>query len=96
MVKGKPFRATGGSKKLNPDHAARMRFSVIAILLLPLTQDFAQSRIDLTGKADAVIGEPFTMVTGVRELPGNRAIVTDQFERAVAVGPLLGYPAFFQ
>jgi len=60
-----------------------MRFSAVAILLLPVTQAFAQSRIDLTGKADAVTGEPFTMVTGVRELPGNRAIVTDQFERAV-------------
>jgi hypothetical protein len=60
-----------------------MRFSVIALLLLPVTQAFSQSRIDLTGKPDAVIAEPFTMVTGVRELPGNRAIVTDQFERTV-------------
>lgn len=60
-----------------------MRFSVISVLLLPASQAFSQSRIDLTGKPDAVIGEPFTMVTGVRELPGNRAIVTDQFEHSV-------------
>jgi hypothetical protein len=60
-----------------------MRFSVISVLLLPVTQAVAQSRIDLTGKPDAVIGEPFTMVTGIRELPGNRAVVTDQLERTV-------------
>ena len=60
-----------------------MRFSALAVLLLPVTQVLSQARIDLTGKPDAVIGEPFTMVTGVRELPGNRAIVTDQFEHTV-------------
>jgi hypothetical protein len=60
-----------------------MRFSVLSVLLLPFTQAFSQTRIELTGKPDAVIAEPFTMVTGVRELPGNRAIVTDQFERSV-------------
>ena len=77
------FRGGAEVKEAEPRPRRRMRFSAVAILLLPVTQAFAQSRIDLTGKADAVIGEPFTMVTGVRELPGNRAIVTDQFERAV-------------
>jgi len=60
-----------------------MRFSAVLVILLPVTQAFPQSRIDLTGKADAVIAEPFTKVSGVRELPGSRAIVTDQFERTV-------------
>jgi hypothetical protein len=59
-----------------------MRLSVFVLLFLPVTAA-AQSEIDLTGKSDAVITEPFTMVTGVRELPGQRAIVTDQFERRV-------------
>lgn len=63
-----------------------MRFShVFPALLLPAVQAAAQSSIDLTGKPDASINEPFTMVSGVRELPGNRAIVTDQFERAVYI-----------
>ena len=43
----------------------------------------AQSKYDLTGKPDASIEEPFTNVAGVRELPGNRAFVTDQSERSV-------------
>jgi hypothetical protein len=43
----------------------------------------AQSTYDFTGKADASIEEPFTQIAGVRELPGNRAIVTDQSERSV-------------
>ena len=61
-----------------------MRFNrVFCALLLPGVQAFAQSAVDLTGKPDASIKEPFTTVTGVRELPGNRAIVTDQSERLV-------------
>jgi hypothetical protein len=60
-----------------------MRFtSLLFAILLPGVQAFAQSN-DLTGKPDASIKEPFTMVTGVRDLPGNRAIVTDQSERLV-------------
>jgi len=51
-------------------------------LLLPVAA-LAQSNPDLTGKPDASIKEPFTMIAGVRELPGNRAIVTDQAERSV-------------
>jgi hypothetical protein len=43
----------------------------------------AQSTWNLTGTPDAAIQEPFTHIAGVRELPGNRAIVTDQAERAV-------------
>jgi hypothetical protein len=61
-----------------------MRFDrVFCALLLPGAQALAQSALDLTGKPDASIKEPFTAVTGVRELPGNRAIVTDQSERTV-------------
>ena len=37
-----------------------MRFSVIAALFFPVTPAFSQSRIELTGKPDAVIAEPFT------------------------------------
>lgn len=61
-----------------------MRFKrAFCALLLPASQSIAQSTVDLTGKPDASIKDPFTMVTGVRELPGNRAIVIDQFERLV-------------
>jgi hypothetical protein len=44
---------------------------------------FAQRSISLTGKPDAVITDGFTAATAVRELPGNTAIVTDQFEHQV-------------
>lgn len=60
----------------------RIRGLSLAVLV-PAVQAGSPSHIDLTGKPDRTIEEPFTMVTGVRELPGNRAIVTDQFERAV-------------
>ena len=61
-----------------------MRFILVAsALLLPALLLPAQSTYDLTGKPDASIKEPFTQVAGVRELPGNRAIVTDQSERVV-------------
>lgn len=61
-----------------------MRFKRFYVaVLVPAVQAGAHSNIDLTGKPDGTIQEPFTMVTGVRELPGDHAIVTDQFERAV-------------
>jgi hypothetical protein len=61
-----------------------MRLTLLSYALLgPALQSAGQGLIDLTGKPDATLGEPFTMVTGVRELPGNRAIVVDQFERTV-------------
>ncbi len=56
---------------------------VAAALAVSASAVHAQRSIDLTGKPEAVIAEPFTMVTGVRELPGNLAIVTDQFEHRV-------------
>ena len=61
-----------------------MRFLLVSYsILLPTLAASAQSTYDLTGKPDASIKEPFTQVAGVRELPGNRAIVTDQSERLV-------------
>jgi hypothetical protein len=58
----------------------RFRFTLLAISAAA-AQGSAQSSIDLTGKPSAVITEPFSMINGVRPLPGNRAIVTDQLER---------------
>jgi hypothetical protein len=58
-------------------------FHVVLALALAASAVHAQRSIDLTGKPEAAIAEPFTMVTGVRELPGNLAIVTDQFEHRV-------------
>ena len=61
-----------------------MRFLLASsAILLPALAVRAQSTYDLTGKPDASIKEPFTQVTGVRELPGNRAIVTDLSERLI-------------
>jgi hypothetical protein len=57
--------------------------TVGAVLLLAAVRLPAQSTYDLTGTPDAAIKEPFTRVDGARELPGNRAIVTDQMERTV-------------
>jgi hypothetical protein len=61
-----------------------MRRLITTLLLSPVALP-AQSKYDLTGKPSAVLQESFTQVAGVRELPGNRAIVTDQAERAVYV-----------
>lgn len=61
-----------------------LAFRLLALLVpaLPLQ---AQRQLDLTGRPDAVITEPFSQVAGVRELPGNLAVVTDQFERSVSL-----------
>jgi hypothetical protein len=61
-----------------------MRLAPLSLLLYPLTLS-AQSKYDLTGKPDAALQESFTNLAGVRELPGNRAVVTDQAERLVYV-----------
>ena len=61
-----------------------MRLRTVSVaLLLAVFRLPAQSTYDLTGTPDAAIKEPFTRVAGARELPGNRAIVTDQMERTV-------------
>ena len=61
-----------------------MRFLLASYtILLPTLAVSAQSTYDLTGKPDGSIKEPFTQVAGARELPGNRAVVTDQSERLV-------------
>lgn len=54
----------------------------VAILATP-SLAAAQWRLDLTGRPDAVIAEPFSHVDGIRALPGGRVIVTDQMERAL-------------
>jgi hypothetical protein len=58
----------------------RLRIAFLALLTTAL-QAPAQATIDLTGKPNAVIKDAFSMISGVRGLPGNRAIVTDQLER---------------
>lgn len=58
----------------------QLRILASCLLAAPLS---AQATWNLTGKPDASIKEPFTNIAGVRELPGDRAIVTDQAERAV-------------
>jgi hypothetical protein len=58
---------------------------LLLAVLLPTTSAQAQRQLNLTGRPDAVISEPFTQVAGVRELPGNQGLVTDQFERAVSL-----------
>jgi hypothetical protein len=61
----------------------RVGLMVMAAVLMPAQLLAAQRPLDLTGKPDAIIDEPFTLVSGVRELPGNRAIVTDQMDHRV-------------
>ncbi|MDZ4674893.1 MAG: hypothetical protein SGI84_10590 [Gemmatimonadota bacterium] len=64
-----------------------MRPLWVALLLatLPGRPAFSQRQVDLTGKPDATVPEAFSQVAGLRELPRNRAIVTDQMERTVFV-----------
>lgn len=58
---------------------------LLIAVLLPVASASSQRRLDLTGRPDATISEPFTMIAGVRELPGQRAIVTDQMERSIVL-----------
>src|SRR6185503_13348514 len=62
----------------------RLRIAFLSLLTsaLPAT---AQPAIDLTGKPNGVIKDPFSNISGVRALPGNRAIVTDQLERLLFI-----------
>ena len=62
----------------------RLRIAFLS-LLTTAVQATAQPTIDLTGKPNAVIKDPFSMISGVRGLPGNRAIVTDQLERLLFI-----------
>lgn len=48
--------------------------ALLAIASAPLT---AQMSVSLTGKPQAALSEPFSLVGGIRELPGNKAIVLD-------------------
>ena len=45
--------------------------ALLAITSAPLV---AQMSVSLTGKPQAALSEPFSLVGGVRELPGNKAI----------------------
>lgn len=58
---------------------------LVALVLIPLTQPKPLKRIDLTGTPVASIADPFSKITGVRELPGNRVVVTDLMDRSVLV-----------
>ncbi len=61
-----------------------IRLLLIAVLM-PVAAASSQHRLDLTGRPDATIREPFTMIAGVRELPGHRALVTDQMDRGIVL-----------
>lgn len=58
---------------------------LLVAVLLPIASASSQLRLDLTGRPDATIGEPFTTIAGVRELPGQRALVTDQMDRGITL-----------
>lgn len=50
----------------------------LGLLIAPAA---AAQQLDLTGRAEAALAEPFSQVDGVRELPDGRVIITDQMER---------------
>ncbi|MES2304836.1 MAG: hypothetical protein V4558_04985 [Gemmatimonadota bacterium] len=52
----------------------------VALLAMPLS---AQRSVNLTGKPLAALSEGLTKISGVRELSGNRALVTDRDENAL-------------
>jgi hypothetical protein len=60
----------------------RIARPIVLALVLSATAS-AQRQHDFTGKPDAAIRDGFTRVTGIRELPGGRAIVTDQMDQSV-------------
>ncbi len=58
---------------------------LLIVALLPIASASPQRRLDLTVRPDAAIEEPFTMIAGVRELSGLRALVTDQMDRGIVL-----------
>src|SRR4051812_2522918 len=60
------------------------RLLAVVLGVLAVTQP-TQRLLDLTGKPTAITDEPFTKISGVREVPGGRVIVTDAMERSVSL-----------
>jgi hypothetical protein len=58
---------------------------ILLAVVMPIASAFPQQRLDFSGRPDATISEPFTMIAGVRELPGQRALVTDQMDRNIVL-----------
>jgi len=57
---------------------------ILAVALVVVSPLAAQGRaVSLTGKPVAELEEPFTQITGIRELPGNRAVVVDAQEKTL-------------
>lgn len=57
---------------------------ILAVTLVVVSPLAAQGRaVNLTGKPVAAIEEPFTQINGIRELPGNRAVVVDAQEKTL-------------
>jgi hypothetical protein len=62
----------------------RTALPIVLALAIPAAANAQRlKQLDLTGKPDASIREGFTRVTGVRELPGGRAIMVDQADQSV-------------
>lgn len=58
---------------------------ILVAVLMPIASASSQLRLDFSGRPDATIGEPFTTIAGVRELPRQRALVTDQMDRGIVL-----------
>ena len=57
---------------------------ILAVALVVVSPLAAQGRaVNLTGKPVADLEEPFTQINGIRELPGNRAVVVDAQEKTL-------------
>jgi hypothetical protein len=57
---------------------------ILAVALVVAAPLAAQSRaVNLTAKPMAELEEPFTQINGIRELPGNRAVVVDAQEKTL-------------
>lgn len=60
-----------------------------AAAVLAATPLAAQNRsVNLTGRPAASLEEPFTQISGVRELPGNKVVVIDAGEKTVQMADL--------
>ncbi|MEO5800102.1 MAG: hypothetical protein ABIZ70_11885, partial [Gemmatimonadales bacterium] len=62
---------------------SRTQCTLAAALLFAAPLSAQSKAVNLTGKPIAEIEAPFTQISGVRELPGNRAIVVDAGEKTV-------------
>jgi len=63
----------------------RRPLCLAAVLLLSPWVVLAQAPVHQLSRPDATLPEPFTVVRGARELPGERLLIADWIEQRIVI-----------